>query len=297
MKGTMKGTGNREQGTGRSWPLAHRSHFSVPSSGVSPVPSKGFTLLELLVSMTILSLLVTTVLFGWRIAASAWQKASTRLEHNRTVTETSQLLEEQMASMVAYRVPASLGSLELFFQGEPHTARFLSRYALTGRSSSGLYLIEYQIAEGPRGTPGVTPGGTPGVTRELWVNEFPVRSREELSPLFVKPDPASTVRMQRFLPFERGPNTLVLLTGLKDCRFEYYNPPLGPQPGAWTEHWTDAGANAGPGGGVVPNGELPRGMAIRLAVTGESAELKPVSIVAAIRNVSTEKRLRIPEED
>ena len=45
----------------------------------------GFTLLELLVSITIVSLLATTVLFGWRIAASAWQKANIHLQRSRTV--------------------------------------------------------------------------------------------------------------------------------------------------------------------------------------------------------------------
>src|SRR5258708_7983430 len=88
----------------------------------------GFTLIELLISMTIISLLVTTVLFGWRIASSAWGKANTHLRQSRTVLETNRLLQEQMASMLPVRTRSQTGGTELFFQGTPQTARFVTRY-------------------------------------------------------------------------------------------------------------------------------------------------------------------------
>jgi prepilin-type N-terminal cleavage/methylation domain-containing protein len=265
----MKQRGNRFEETVTS------GDSSVPGS-LFPVPCSGFTLLELLISMTIVSLLATTVLFGWRIAASAWEKASTHLERARTVTETSHLLEEQMAFMVSYQVRTPAGSTELFFQGEPQTARFLSRYSLAGRSSSGLYRVEYQIADGP------------AATKQLWMNEFPVRSREELAPLFQGPDPASASRTMRFVPVERGPQTRLLLEGLTGCRFEYYKPAVATQPGAWMDHWPDRA--------MAANAELPRAMAIQIVVTGESADLKPVSIVAGIQNFSSERRLPTDED-
>ena len=246
------------------------SGFRMTSSRIFQRPPRlirrksvaGFTLLELLVSMTILSLLATTILFGWRIAISAWQKASDHLERSRTVLEANQLLERQIASMLPYRTSTVKAGQVLFFQGEPRTARFLSRYSLTGRSSSGLYRIEYQIAD-------MTAGG-----KELLMNEFPVQSDQELASLFSLPDPASTVKMLQFVSFERGPQTVVLLTGLQDCRFEYFKPAFANEAAHWTDQWAG------------PSTELPRAMAIRVALPESPSELQPSSVVAEIRNFS-----------
>jgi prepilin-type N-terminal cleavage/methylation domain-containing protein len=239
-------------------------NLSPVTCNLFPVPSSGFTLLELLVSITIVSLLATTVLFGWRIASSALQKANIRLQRSRTVLEANHLLQEQMASMVPYQVAVPQRGAEFFFQGEPQTARFLSRYSLAGRASSGLFRIEYQIEEGTGGS------------KRLLLNEFPVNSREELGLLIAGAEMTPTGKVLKFLPFERGPQTVTLLEGLRECHFEYYQPPSPSVPGFWTEQWT-----AGPGG------DLPRGMAIRVAAAAGSGDLLPVSIVAAIRDFTT----------
>ena len=221
----------------------------------------GFTLLELLVSITILALLATIILFGWRVASSAWQKANNRLTQDRKVLATHHLLQEQMASMVPYRTRTLQGPQVLFFQGEPQAARFLSRYSLTSRSRSGLYRIEYQVAE------------QPGGTKQLLLNEFPVTGEEELGALIAGAEADPRGRVLRFAPFERGPQTVVLLENLEECSFAYYiSRP--PEPGAWTDQWTSF------------NEELPRSMTIRAASSVESSGLQPVSITAAIRDFS-----------
>jgi prepilin-type N-terminal cleavage/methylation domain-containing protein len=245
--------------------FVNRNAGSGPA-GLRPQPLRrcsGFTLMELLISMTVLSLLATTILFSWRIAAGAWQKASTHLERSRTVLAVNQLLEEQMASMVPYHVVTSNNIPALFFQGEALTARFLSRYSMAGRTNSGLYRIEYQIVDGPDGS------------KQLLMNEYAVRSREELASLMTAPDPSLASQLFRFAPFQRTPQTFTLIEGLKDCRFEYYQPPLPPDPGSWVSRWTST------------QGELPRSMAIRIVAPANTADLMPVSVVAAIRNFSS----------
>jgi type II secretory pathway component PulJ len=219
--------------------------------------------MELLISMTVLSLLATTILFSWRIAAGAWQKASTHLERSRTVLAVNQLLEEQIASMVPYRVATSSGTPALFFQGEGQTARFLSRYSMAGRANSGLYRIEYQIFDAPDGT------------KQLLMNEYAVRSREELGSLMTAPEPSLAEQLFRFAPFQNTAQTFTLLNGLKDCRFEYYKPPIQLEPGSWVSLWSSI------------QQDLPRSMAIRIVTPANTADLMPVSIVAAIRNFSS----------
>jgi hypothetical protein len=213
--------------------------------------------------MTVLSLLATTILFSWRIAAGAWQKASSHLERSRTVLAVNQLLEEQMSSMLPYRVLNSDGIPELFFQGEAQTTRFLSSYSMAGRTASGLYRIEYQVVDGPNGA------------KQLLMNEYTVQSREELASLMSAPDPALKEQLFRFAPFERTPQTFTLIESLKDCRFEYYKPPVPPDPGSWVSRW------------ISLRGELPGGMAIRMVAPADTADLKPVSVVAAIRDSSS----------
>ena len=221
----------------------------------------GFTLLELLVSITILSLLATIILFGWRVASSAWQRANDRLTQDRKVLATHHLLQEQMASMVPYRTRTLQGPQVSLFQGEPQAARFLSRYSLTSRSRSGLYRIEYQVAE------------QQGGTKQLLLNEFPVTGEEELSALITGAEAGPRGIILRFVPFERGPQTVVLLENLEECSFAYYSS-RPPEPGAWRDQWTSF------------NEELPRGMTIRAVSSVESSGLRPVSITAAIRDFS-----------
>ena len=220
------------------------------------------TLLELLVSITIVSLLATTALFAWRVGSSAWQKASKQLEKDRTVLAVHQLLEEQIASMVPYQALTESGAREVFFQGEPGTARFVSRYSLAHRATSGLYLIEYQVAEQTDGT------------KQLLLNESPVWGSQELGTSLAGTENRSQGLVRKYLPFERGPQTVVLLEGLQECRFEYLRIPGPNQPGTWTDQWT------------VRNDEVPQAMRIDARSAAGSGELKPATIVAAVRGFS-----------
>jgi len=234
----------------------------------------GFTLLELLVAITIVSLLSTTILFGWRIAANAWGRASELVEEQRRVAATHQVLQEQMAAMVPYSPWTRQGMQDVFFQGEPQTARFLSRYSLENRAGSGLYLIEYEIAEQMDGT------------CQLLMNEAPLRNPDEAGGVFASVEQSAAGPILRFVPVERTAKTRVLLEGLEECRLEYYRP-AGPQePGAWVEQWTSRGV------------ELPRCMAIRIAPRAASNEpvrqaqgkLRPVSVIADITNYARGQR-------
>ncbi|MBI4464407.1 MAG: type II secretion system protein [Acidobacteria bacterium] len=224
------------------------------------VHNAGFTLLELLVSITLVSLLVVTILFGWRVASAAWQRADRRLREQRVILATHQVLEEQMASMLPYRILPPQGVPEPFFQGEPEAARFVSRYSLTDRARSGLYRIEYRVVEQKDGT------------KELQVNEFPLRSTGELQALLAGAENTRAGRVLRFSAFQPGPRTLTLLTGLQECRFAYYRPPDLTEPGGWSEQWR------------ALNDELPQGMAIRAVAPADASGLQPVSIVASIQH-------------
>ncbi|MBI3933524.1 MAG: prepilin-type N-terminal cleavage/methylation domain-containing protein [Acidobacteria bacterium] len=226
----------------------------------------GFTLLELLVSMTVVSLLATTILFGWRIAAGAWGRANQMVEEQRRMAAIHQVLEMQIAEMTPVTPWLRLGNTSVFFQGEPQMARFLSRYSLLNRSRSGLYRIEYQIAPSSDGS------------QQLLVNEIPVSTSNELAALLVGAEQTVEGPVLRFPPFERTPQTRVLLKDLTDAHFEYYRPAGPAGPGGWVPEW------------VGPRTELPRAMAIRVATQPGENRLQPRSIVAGIPSYSRIRR-------
>ncbi len=195
--------------------------------------------------MTIVSLLATTVLFGWRIAASAWQKASVSLDQSRGVLAASRLLQEQMASMLPYNAKTSQGALQLFFEGDPKTARFISRYSVSDRASSGLYRVEYHVEQNSDGT------------AKLLLNEFPINSREELGAVITGTENTDAGPVLRFVEFNPGPQTITVLDHLKECYFEYYR--LATPAPEWKQQW-------------VMNGELPKAMAIRIVPSTSGQE-------------------------
>ena len=226
----------------------------------------GFTLMELLVSMTVVSLLAVTILFGWRIAAGAWGRANELVEEQRRVAAIHQVLAMQMAGMTAVSPGLRQGNATVFFQGERQTARFLSRYSLGSRSRSGLSLIEYQIADATNGT------------QQLLLNEIQVSNTNDLGMLLADAGQSPDPTLPRFVPFERAPRTRVLLDDVTEAYFEYYRPTGSWGPGGWVSEWR------------VQGNELPRAMAIRFSARPVPNRLQPATIIVGIENFSSVRR-------
>lgn len=229
---------------------------------------RGFTLLELMVSITIVSLLAATALFAWRASVSGWEKANVELERNRTVLAVHELLTEQIASMAPYQAQIERGGQVMFFEGEAETARFVSRYSLRDRAASGLYLVEYHIAEQKDGT------------RQLLFQEEPLRGGEELAARIAGLDTESGAPRVLFRPFEAGAAALVLLKGLAECRFEYYQAATPNQQGAWTNGWKGS------------FDELPQAVRLIAMKQSEASDLEPVAITAVVRNYARRQQPR-----
>jgi prepilin-type N-terminal cleavage/methylation domain-containing protein len=75
MRKVKKGTGNREQGTASS--ILARS--SVPYS-LFPVPSPGFTLIEVLVTLLLIAIVIPTVMKGMTLGGKTADQARHRNE-------------------------------------------------------------------------------------------------------------------------------------------------------------------------------------------------------------------------
>jgi general secretion pathway protein J len=91
----------------------------------------GFTLLELIVSMTILAIIVTVVFSSLRIGSRAWEKGEADIRDNQRLRVVSDLIRRQISSARQCRVYGkSQKKLPFYFKGYPDGLKFVSALSL-----------------------------------------------------------------------------------------------------------------------------------------------------------------------
>lgn len=196
-----------------------------------PPNQKGFTLLELLIGMTLMALLMTAVLIGLRVASRAWQQGEDRLRLVYGEEERADFMAKQVASLVPYRVRSSDPKLSGQFpilEAKPSIFRFLSSYGSHFRNRSGLVLVEYGLV---RGSPG---------TLDLFLRETSVQEDAELLHQFIQgvaPHPETGKPRIIYRPFSSEKADLRLFANLKTARFEYLLPDAEKGGVQWASEW------------------------------------------------------------
>ena len=225
----------------------------------------GVTLIEVLIAVSLLSMLSVGMLFAMRVGLNAWGRANNRLMSNRRVAGAQRVMESQIAGFIpAFTLCQSAsggpGTKAPFFQGEPQSMRFVSAYSLEEAWRGGPRILEYQVIRGER----------QGV--RLIVNEIPYTGPEAglTMCLGMASDPITGMRL-RFRAIEAGPRSFVLADHLEQCQFSYLEPrPAGqPGPDEWRPEWVRRA--------------WPAGVRVELASSGEASDLRPVSFAAPIR--------------
>ncbi len=195
--------------------------------------ARGITLLELLIAITLLSLLSVAVLFGLRIGLNAMERSNDRLMTNRKVLGVERVITQQIAGIIpvqadCFTSPQNPPTRLPFFQGEPETMRFVSTYSLNEAGRGYPRILEYQVVPGENGE------GVRLIVNELWYSG-PVSAGA--SCIGMMPDPLAGVPVMRFRPVEAGPASFVLADKLASCRFAYKEERPLPQPDLWSERW------------------------------------------------------------
>ena len=111
--------------------------------------SSGFTLMEVLISITLMSILTVTVHYGYRVGLDSWSRAEKTLERERRVQSVLDLMSRQLGSMVPYYSRQSLDGAPvdvLLFHGANEGVRFVSTFSSGSRNAGGLRLVEYFMA-------------------------------------------------------------------------------------------------------------------------------------------------------
>jgi prepilin-type N-terminal cleavage/methylation domain-containing protein len=131
--------------------------FPAFAGEVKPMNSRrGVTLLELLIAITLVSLLSTGMLFAIRTGLGALEGVQRRVNDNRRVTGAYRILEQQLGSFLPVRArcgqaTGAPGNPTMFFQGEPSVLRFVSAYSLEGAHRGHPVIVEIFVGPGDQG--------------------------------------------------------------------------------------------------------------------------------------------------
>jgi general secretion pathway protein J len=90
---------------------------------------QAFTLLELLISMTILSVIVVIILSGFRIGTRSWEAGERRIEKNQRLRMAAAQLTEELRSAFALKVKGTVEDEEKpygAFVGESDSLKFIT---------------------------------------------------------------------------------------------------------------------------------------------------------------------------
>jgi prepilin-type N-terminal cleavage/methylation domain-containing protein len=228
---------------------------------------RGVTLIEVLIAVTLLSMLSVAMLFAMRVGLTTFTKADAKLMEGRRVAGTQRILADEIEGMIPVVAPCSgkpeMAALKVaLFQGEPETMRLVSAFSLQQGWRGQPQILEFTVIPGENG------GGV-----RLVVNEIPYAGPLPAGKLCMgaAPDPETAVVLPKFAPVETGATSFVLADKLEFCRFSYLTPGKPPDPTpVWKPKWTSRG--------------WPRGIRVEMApMTPDPARVQPVTVTAPLR--------------
>ena len=113
-----------------------------------PTPT-GFTLVEVMITLTILGF-VLIILFGaFRLGLSSWEKGESTNEELNKIRMISQLISQQIKSTVPYKIKTEKAEADyLAFQGKTRSLKFVSTLPIKAKRPEGFVYVIYEFKEG-----------------------------------------------------------------------------------------------------------------------------------------------------
>jgi hypothetical protein len=223
----------------------------------------GITLMEVVIAVSLLSLLSVGMLATIRMGFDALHNTNDRLMANRRVAGAQRLLEQQLGGFVPVKALCAGNPPPTpfaFFQGQPQSMRLVSTYSLQEAWRGRPRILELQIIPGEEGR---------GV--RLILNEFPYNGPLSAgqSCLAIAADPVSGLLVPQFSPIIASTQSFVLADKLAWCRFSYLERVKPPDFDQWLTEWTLRG--------------WPAGIRVEMAPMEDNpARLRPLTITTAI---------------
>ncbi|HEX4275346.1 MAG TPA: prepilin-type N-terminal cleavage/methylation domain-containing protein [Bryobacteraceae bacterium] len=191
----------------------------------------GVTLVEILIAVSLLSLLSVGMLVAMRLGFSTMDKTDKRLVENRRVSNTRGIIENEINgfvySVANYRPKPKEINPITFLQTEEQSMRFVTSYSIEEAWRGRLQIAALQVIPGEKNE---------GV--RLIVNETPYTGPEQAGQevAAIEQGPAG-MPVVRFVPTAAGPRSFVLADHLSYCRFSYLEPLPDPPFQRWRPDW------------------------------------------------------------
>jgi prepilin-type N-terminal cleavage/methylation domain-containing protein len=226
----------------------------------------GVTLLEVLIAVTMLSLLSVGMFLSMRIGLSAFSRTDARLMDNRRVAGAQRIIDQELEGLLPALASCGMaedtpGPRAVMFQGLPDSLTMVSTFSLQEAWRGRPQLLQFFVTPSDQGA---------GV--RLLVNEIPYLGPISGGSLCmgIRPNPETGASLPQFRPPAAGETSFVLADHLAYCRFLYLTPSPRPgEPGAWLPSWTGIG--------------WPSGIRIEMAPVDPSpAQLQPVTVTAPV---------------
>ena len=227
----------------------------------SALPARaGVTLIEILIAVSLLSLLSIGILMAMRIGFNTMEKVDTRLVSNRRVSYARRIIENEIAGYTLTLADWHPGTDAFrripFNQFEPQSMRFVTSYSLQDAWRGRPQIAALQVVPGNDGQ---------GV--RLIVNEMPYTGPAQAGQTIGSIDAGGTVH---FTPIVAVPQSFVLADRLAYCRFFYLEPLTEPPFQRWRPDW-------------VTSQRLPQGIRIDMAPMDTSpADLHVSTVTVAL---------------
>jgi general secretion pathway protein J len=113
--------------------------------------AKGFTLFEVVVTLTILGLILLIISGAFRLGLSAWERGESARERYEKVRTISRLVCQQIKSSVPYKIRTEKAEGDyLAFEGTPHSLKFVSALPIKAKQPQGFVYAIYEFQEAGR---------------------------------------------------------------------------------------------------------------------------------------------------
>ena len=173
----------------------------------------GFTLLEILIAVTLVAMMAVALWAVFRISVDSWAKGTQFIDTNQKQRSTLDLVKKQIASIYGVIAPIDLqagGIIYPVFFGAETSVQFISLSSLRFLDSPGLTMVSYDLIRDPQG------------------NQSLVEREEQ----FLGFDPT------RESVFDRKDNRVTtLFDNLLEFAFEYFDPGSVDRPAQWVKTW------------------------------------------------------------
>ena len=114
----------------------------------SHLNKKGFTLLELMVTVTLVAIVVLLLSLGLKLTVRAWEKGKQQGSRSDIITSLPRVLERQLeCAVMTTSVPPKARRGNYSIYGDTHCLTFYTTYAPMGSSLQGVLRVTYLYDE------------------------------------------------------------------------------------------------------------------------------------------------------